>query len=50
MQPRLATVDYSERRWGAVAAEQLINLIAGEGAEHERIYVSLIEGESVQQV
>lgn len=50
VQPRLATVDYSERRWGAVAAEQLINLITGQGAEHERIYVSLVEGESVQRV
>lgn len=48
MQPRLATVDYSKRRWGAVAAEQLIKLIEGDGsAEHERIYVSLVEGDSV---
>lgn len=48
VQPRLATVDYSERRWGAVAAEQLIKLIGGKGtAEHERIYVSLIMGDSV---
>ncbi|MDQ6420197.1 LacI family DNA-binding transcriptional regulator [Paenibacillus sp. LHD-117] len=50
MQPRLATVDYSERRWGALAAEQLVKLIACEGAEHERIYVSLVEGESVGRV
>lgn len=50
VQPRLATVDYSERRWGAVAAEQLIKLIAGQGAEHERICVSLVEGESVHRV
>lgn len=49
VQPRLATVDYSERRWGAVAAEQLIKLIGGKGtAEHERIYVSLITGDSVR--
>lgn len=48
VQPRLATVDYSERRWGSVAAEQLFKLIEGEGsAEHERIYVSLVEGDSV---
>jgi LacI family transcriptional regulator len=50
LQPRLATVDYSERRWGALAAEQLIKLIACEGAEHERVYVSLIEGESVGRI
>lgn len=49
VQPRLATVDYSEKRWGALAAEQLMKLIANEGAEHERIYVSLVEGGSVGQ-
>ncbi|MCQ6557308.1 LacI family DNA-binding transcriptional regulator [Paenibacillus mendelii] len=49
LQPRLASIDYSESRWGAVAAEQLIKLIEGVGAEHERIYVSLVEGESVKQ-
>ncbi|RXZ83637.1 LacI family transcriptional regulator [Paenibacillaceae bacterium] len=49
LQPRLASIDYSESRWGAVAAEQLIKLIEGVGTEHERIYVSLIEGESVKQ-
>lgn len=47
MQPRLASIDYSERKWGAIAAELLIKLIADESAEHERIYVSLVEGESV---
>lgn len=46
MQPRLATIDYSKRKWGALAAEQLIKLIAGEKVEHERIYVTLVEGES----
>jgi LacI family transcriptional regulator len=50
LQPRLTSIDYSERRWGSVAAEQLIRLIEGSGAEHERIYVSLVEGESVGQV
>ncbi|MDF2835595.1 MAG: LacI family transcriptional regulator [Paenibacillus sp.] len=50
VQPRLATVHYSEKRWGALAAEQLIKLIANEGAEHERIYVSLVEGDSVGQI
>lgn len=47
MQPRLATIDYSKRKWGALAAEQLIKLIAGKKVEHERIYVTLVEGESV---
>lgn len=47
MQPRLATIDYSKRKWGALAAEQLIKLISGESVEHERIYVTLISGESV---
>ncbi|MBO2944085.1 LacI family DNA-binding transcriptional regulator [Paenibacillus sp. F411] len=48
VQPRMATIDYSERRWGAVAAEQLIKLVEGDSsAQHERIYVGLVEGESV---
>jgi len=45
--PRLATIDYSMRKWGALASQQLLNMIAGEPVESERIYVSLIEGESV---
>lgn len=47
MQPRLATIDYSKRKWGALATEQLIKLITGEAVENERIYVTLVEGESV---
>ncbi|BFH66631.1 MAG: LacI family DNA-binding transcriptional regulator [Paenibacillus dendritiformis] len=47
MQPRLATIDYSKHKWGALAAEQLIKIISGEKVEHERIYVTLVEGESV---
>lgn len=47
VQPRLATIDYSKRNWGALAAQQLIKLIAGETVENERIYVTLIKGESV---
>ncbi|PAK55876.1 LacI family DNA-binding transcriptional regulator [Paenibacillus sp. 7541] len=47
MQPRLATIDYSKRKWGALAAEQLIKLIHGKKVEHERIYVTLVEGDSV---
>lgn len=47
MQPRLATIDYSKRKWGALASEQLIKIISGEKVEHERIYVTLVQGESV---
>lgn len=47
VQPRLATIDYSKRKWGALASEQLIKIIGGETVEHERIYVTLIPGESV---
>ncbi|MCM3700419.1 LacI family DNA-binding transcriptional regulator [Paenibacillus macerans] len=50
MQPRLATINYSKRKWGALAAEQLIKILAGEQVEHERIYVTLIKGESVGKV
>ena len=50
IKPRLATIDYSERKWGALAAELLVKLIAKETVENERIYVSLIEGESVKKV
>lgn len=46
-QPRLATIDYSEQKWGAVSAEHLLKLIANEPSENERIYVTLIPGESV---
>ncbi|PAE26678.1 MULTISPECIES: LacI family DNA-binding transcriptional regulator [Bacillaceae] len=49
-QPRLATIDYSERKWGAVSAEHLLKLIAGEPFENERIYVTLIPGDSVQSI
>lgn len=49
-QPRLATIDYSERKWGAVSAEHLLKLIANEKAENERIYVTLIPGESVGNI
>lgn len=47
IQPRLATIDYSMRKWGALASEQLLKMIAGEAVEQERIYVSLVKGESV---
>lgn len=32
---------------GALASEQLIKILSGEEVEHERIYVTLIKGESV---
>ncbi|WP_068619838.1 LacI family DNA-binding transcriptional regulator [Paenibacillus tuaregi] len=49
MQPRLATINYSKRKWGTLAAEQLIKILSGEEVEHERIYVTLIKGESVRK-
>jgi LacI family transcriptional regulator len=49
-QPRLATIDYSEQKWGAVSAEHLLKLLANEPVEDERIYVTLIPGDSVQSV
>lgn len=50
IQPRLATIDYSEQKWGALAAEHLLKLLADETVENERIYVSLIEGDSVKKI
>ncbi|XJZ27753.1 LacI family DNA-binding transcriptional regulator [Bacillota bacterium Lsc_1132] len=47
IQPRLATIDYSEQKWGAMAAENLLKLLVDESVENERIYVTLIEGDSV---
>jgi LacI family transcriptional regulator len=46
-QPSLSTIDYSKRKWGALAAEQLIKLINGDAVEPERIYVTLLKGNSV---
>lgn len=45
--PRLATIDYSKRKWGALASEQLLKMLAGEPVEHERVYVTLVNGDSV---
>lgn len=50
LRPRLATIEYSKRKWGALAAEQLLKLIMNEPVERERIYVTLIPGDSVQLV
>lgn len=46
--PRLATIDYSMRKWGALASEQLLKMISGKPVDHERIYVTLVTGESVK--
>lgn len=48
--PRLATIDYSKHKWGALAAEQVLKLIAGEPVENERIYVTLLKGESLGEI
>lgn len=50
IQPRLATVDYSMYKWGAVAAEKILALLEGTPAKSERIYTTLIRGESVEGV
>ncbi|MGM0217305.1 LacI family DNA-binding transcriptional regulator [Enterococcus sp. AZ126] len=46
VQPRLATISYSKHRWGMLAAEKIIQLIAGEETEDDHIYTSFIEGAS----
>lgn len=46
VQPRLATIDYSMRKWGALASEQLLKMLSGDPVDHERIYVSLVKGAS----
>jgi LacI family transcriptional regulator len=50
LQPRLSTIDYSKRKWGAVAAGQLLDILAGQPVEHERIYVTLVKGNSAGRV
>jgi LacI family transcriptional regulator len=50
IQPRLATIDYSKRKWGVLASEQLLKLITGDEVDHERIYVTLVKGGSVGQL
>ncbi|MFF2090632.1 LacI family DNA-binding transcriptional regulator [Paenibacillus sp. NPDC058174] len=47
VEPRLATIDYSMRKWGALASEQLIKMLADEPVENERVYVALVQGASV---
>jgi LacI family transcriptional regulator len=49
VRPRLATIDYSMRKWGALASEQLLKIISGKSVDHERIYVTLVKGASVNK-
>lgn len=48
IRPRLATIDYSKKKWGSLASEQLIKIIEGKPVENERIYVTLVKAESVK--
>ncbi|MBC8921888.1 LacI family transcriptional regulator, partial [Escherichia coli] len=45
--PRLATIEYSKYKWGAVAADKLVELLEGGKAENEIIYTTRISGPSV---
>jgi len=44
--PRLATISYSKKRWGMIAAEKIVQLIRNEETEDERIYTSFYPGDS----
>lgn len=44
--PRLATIDYSMYKWGSVAAEKVLALLAGHDSMNEMIYTTLVRGES----
>ncbi|MCR2821971.1 LacI family DNA-binding transcriptional regulator [Lederbergia panacisoli] len=46
--PKLATIDYSKRKWGALAAQNLLKLLSDQQVSNDVIQVSLIKGESVQ--
>jgi LacI family transcriptional regulator len=48
--PKLATIDYSKHKWGALSSDLLLKMINQEPVQNERIYVSLIDGPSVQSV
>ncbi|MGE8078958.1 LacI family DNA-binding transcriptional regulator [Peribacillus loiseleuriae] len=47
--PNLATIDYSKHKWGAVAAENLLKLIANKPVSNMTLDVSLIKRESAQK-
>lgn len=48
--PNLATIDFSKRKWGTLAAENLLKLISNDPVNNEKIYVSLVKGKSVQPI
>ncbi|MBS4199881.1 LacI family DNA-binding transcriptional regulator [Bacillus sp. FJAT-49732] len=48
--PKLATIDYSKRQWGTIAAKNLLKLLDNKQVSNEMIQVSLVEGESVKNV
>ncbi|WP_316570857.1 LacI family DNA-binding transcriptional regulator [Neobacillus sp. YIM B06451] len=50
--PRLTTIAYSKKKWGAMAAGALLDLIKGESEPNGpmKIQVSLLEGRSVRAV
>lgn len=50
IQPRLATIDYSMRKWGALASEQLLKMLVDEPVDDERIYVTLVKGATVTPI
>ena len=53
VEPRLTTIDYSKRKWGALAAEQLLKLIQNDNEqqlESKKIYVTMVNGKSVTSI
>jgi LacI family transcriptional regulator len=50
VQPRLTTIDYSKKKWGALASEVLLKLIENQFVENEQIHVALLEGQSVKNI
>ncbi|MHC0037713.1 LacI family DNA-binding transcriptional regulator [Pseudoneobacillus sp. C159] len=47
LSPRLTTIDYSKQKWGSIASEQLLNLLENQPVDNKTIYVTLLEGKSV---
>lgn len=50
VQPRLTTIEYSKKKWGALASEVLLKLIENQFVENEQIHVALLEGQSVKNI
>ena len=44
--PKLTTIDYSTLKWGQVATDNLLRLLKGDEATHEKINVKLAKGGS----